>query len=104
MASGSDQTATFGPPGANLAGDPYSVLYVFDTTKGLTGKNYAQGGSYFGLGVGLPALSAVFAINGISSSIGVPYYWGEILEAGHLMGINKLILRRLFGFRPMITM
>jgi hypothetical protein len=88
--SSADYTGVFGPPGANLAGDAYSILYVFDTTKGQTVQssdlNYALGGlQHFGPSVESPALSAVLTVNGQS------IYWRPVLLGRDLWnGVTKL--------------
>jgi hypothetical protein len=69
--SGSDMTGIFGAPGADLSGDPYSTVYLFDTTLGTTTTNAAEiaifGGAVFG--TASPSLGAVLTINGHPFSI-----------------------------------
>ena len=71
---GYDQTGVFGPANTSLSGDPYTVTYTFDTTKGVTysspGENYALGGYGSATGQPSPSLGAVVTINGHSVSIG----------------------------------
>lgn len=63
--SGVDKGGYFGPAGADLEGDPFSLVFVFDTSNG----NF--GGSFFG--TPSPSLGAIFAINGKPMFIGGNY-------------------------------
>ncbi len=67
---GYDTTGVFGSIG-NLAGDPYTATYIFDTSKGavvnnLPGYEEVEGGSFYGVS---SPISATFTLNDITISL-----------------------------------
>jgi hypothetical protein len=85
VVSGVDSGGLFGPTGANLAGDPFSLVYVFDTSLGSpdhsAGRTGVDGGTIFTPGflqvqppptksLTSPSLGAIFSVNGNSKYIG----------------------------------
>jgi hypothetical protein len=84
MQSGYDGSGWFG--GGNITGDPFTIVYTFDTTCGSAGcttytapSNGVSGGSFYG--TPSPSLGAVLTINGKSwTNSGTVY--------GELFGYN----------------
>jgi hypothetical protein len=91
VSSGYDQTGDFGAPNTNLAGDSFTAVFTYDTTKGNpfnsvtfdTSYLYRSGGTGFWSHLGSNPLTAVLSINGspFSNFIGL----GNDLGQNYLM-------------------
>ena len=84
LSGGSDMTGLFGAPGADLTGDSYTAVYVFDTTLGgntvsSPTENYSYGGS--GSNDASPSLGSFIAINGHTETVSGQYF-------GQIEGVN----------------
>jgi hypothetical protein len=93
-----DYTGIFGQPGANLAGDPFTILWTVDTSCPgclVSTYNSVVGGSFYG--TPSPILSAVLTINGGSLS------YGPAAAEGDMRGYNNGSGNNTSGFNVNVT-
>ena len=74
-----DLSGLFGPPGGNLNGDAFTLVYYFNTSIGLVTSsssisNFAYGGTVYGASVPSPSLGAYLTINNHREFIGGSYF------------------------------
>lgn len=97
--SGTDAGGYFGSAGADLAGDPFSLIYVFDTSLGSpdrsAGRTGVAGGAIYSVlepprnvSQTSPSLGALFSINGNTKYIGGNFQgylaWGGRVDVNGL--------------------
>lgn len=80
VVSGFDQTGLFGPANGNLAGDTYKVVYIFNTSLGITSStptaSSASGGTSYPAPT--PSIKTIVTINGVSVSSNLNGYLDQI--------------------------
>ena len=70
----------FGACGIGLDGDPYSLVYQFDTTTAVDSGSLAKGGSYWAV----PSVgSATLSINGFSVALDGTFYSSDYSSGGN---------------------
>ena len=80
VASGFDQTGLFGKVNADLYGDSYKVVYVFNTAKGITTssatESSASGGASYPAST--PSIKTTVTINGVSVSSNLTGWFDQV--------------------------
>jgi hypothetical protein len=89
-----DYTGVFGQPGANLAGDPFTILWTVDTNCPACFANFPN--QVAGVGTGSPIVSAVLTIGGGSVIYGPGDY-------GIMFGYNNGSGNNTSGFYVNVT-
>jgi hypothetical protein len=83
--TGSDASGVFGVAGASLAGDDFSIAYVFDTSLASPSSTNTNvfGGSIFSPPINSPVVSSSITINGITLNLnGNGYGQMQLINTG----------------------